>query len=87
MRQSSVLEVTTGLFVVLGIAALFYLATKTTDYRTVSGGHSYVVRAYFNNVGGLHVGAPVQMGGGHGGAGRRDPLQHETLSGSGPDGA
>ncbi|MHB1543832.1 MAG: outer membrane lipid asymmetry maintenance protein MlaD [Gammaproteobacteria bacterium] len=63
MRQSSVLEVTTGLFVVLGIAALFYLATQTTDYRTVSGSQSYIVRAYFNNVGGLHVGAPVQMGG------------------------
>ncbi len=63
MRQSAALEVTTGLFVVLGIAALFYLATKTTDYRSIPGGQSYVVRAYFNNVGGLHVGAPVQIGG------------------------
>lgn len=63
MRQSSVLEVTTGLFVLLGIAALFYLATQTTNYRTVSSGQSFTVRAYFNNVGGLHVGAPVRMGG------------------------
>ncbi len=63
MRQSSALEISTGLFVLLGIAALFYLATKTTDYHSISGSQTYVVRAYFNNVGGLHVGAPVQMGG------------------------
>ena len=62
MRQIRTLEVTTGLFVLLGVAALFYLATQTTNYRSY-GGRSYRVRAFFNNVGGLHVGAPVRLGG------------------------
>ena len=62
MRPIRTLEVITGLFVLLGVAALFYLATQTTNYRTY-GGQSYEVKAFFNNVGGLHVGAPVRMGG------------------------
>jgi phospholipid/cholesterol/gamma-HCH transport system substrate-binding protein len=63
MRPNRTLEFTTGVFLLLGIAALFYLATEATNYRNVGGGSSYTVRACFGNVGGLHVGAPVRIGG------------------------
>lgn len=63
MRPSRSLELTTGIFLLLGIAALFYLATEATNYRDVSSTGSYEVRACFGNVGGLHVGAPVRIGG------------------------
>jgi phospholipid/cholesterol/gamma-HCH transport system substrate-binding protein len=64
MRRSFGLEFGTGLFVLLGIAAVFFLATQTTNLRSwFGGGGSYVVKASFSNVGGLKAGAPVALAG------------------------
>lgn len=63
MRRSFGLELGTGLFVLLGIGALFFLATQTTNLNTLQQGPTYKVTASFNNVGGLKQGAPVALAG------------------------
>jgi len=64
MRKSRAMNLGTGLFVMLGFAALFFLTTQTTS-RGLSF-HSephYRVTAKFDNIGDLKVGAPVSMAG------------------------
>lgn len=53
----------TGLFILLGFAALVYLATQTTSVANSYQGDTYTVTANFMNVGQLKVGAPVKMAG------------------------
>lgn len=53
----------TGLFIVLGFAALAYLATQTTSVANVHQGDSYAVKARFTNVGQLKERAPVKVAG------------------------
>ncbi len=63
MQQTRAVELGTGLFVLLGLAALFFLTTQTTGNQAFSGGDGYEVNAYFENVGTLKVRAPVSMAG------------------------
>ncbi|BBL71190.1 outer membrane lipid asymmetry maintenance protein MlaD [Methylogaea oryzae] len=63
MRQSKATEMWVGLFVALGLVALFFLAMKVSnlaDYETTDG---YLIKANFENVGSLKVRAPVSMSG------------------------
>jgi phospholipid/cholesterol/gamma-HCH transport system substrate-binding protein len=53
----------TGLFIVLGFAALAYLATQTTSVANARQGASYVVDAEFANIGQLKERAPVKVAG------------------------
>jgi phospholipid/cholesterol/gamma-HCH transport system substrate-binding protein len=53
----------TGLFIVLGFAALGYLATQTTSVANTSRGPSYTVEAHFANIGQLKERAPVKVAG------------------------
>ena len=59
------LELGTGLFVLLGFAALAFLTTQLpgSGVRLQSAGATYSVTAKFDNVGDLKVGAPVTMAG------------------------
>ena len=63
MQQTRAVELGTGLFVLLGLAALFFLTTQTTGNQAFSGGDSYEVTARFENVGSLKIRAPVSMSG------------------------
>lgn len=63
MQQTRAVEVGTGLFVLLGAAALFFLTTQTTGTDTFSGKDTYEVTARFENVGSLKNRAPVAMSG------------------------
>jgi phospholipid/cholesterol/gamma-HCH transport system substrate-binding protein len=63
MQQTRSIEIGTGLFVLLGFAALFFLTTQTTGSETFSGGDTFRVTARFQNVGNLKVRAPVSMSG------------------------
>ncbi len=63
MRQTRAVEFGTGLFILFGIGALFFLATQTTNIETYGADKGYVVTARFTNVGGLKVRAPVTMAG------------------------
>lgn len=60
------LEIGTGLFVLLGFAALAFLTTQLPGSGVRIGsvaGDGYTVSARFDNVGDLKVGAPVTMAG------------------------
>ena len=53
----------TGLFIVLGFAALAYLATQTSSVANVHQGDSYMVDTSFTNIGQLKERAPVKVAG------------------------
>ncbi len=63
MQQTRSIEMGTGLFVLLGMAALFFLTTQTTGSNTLGGSDTYEVTAQFDNVGSLKNRAPVRMSG------------------------
>ena len=63
MRQTRSIEISTGLFIILGFCALFFLATQTSNIKTYGDTGGYEVTATFTNVGGLKVRAPVTMAG------------------------
>jgi phospholipid/cholesterol/gamma-HCH transport system substrate-binding protein len=63
MQQTRSVELGTGLFVVLGFAALFFLTTQTTGSENFTGKDTYAVTARFENVGNLKSRAPVSMSG------------------------
>jgi phospholipid/cholesterol/gamma-HCH transport system substrate-binding protein len=58
-------EIGTGLFVLLGFAALAFLTTQLpgSGLQLSRPAESYTVIAKFDNIGGLKVGAPVTMAG------------------------
>jgi phospholipid/cholesterol/gamma-HCH transport system substrate-binding protein len=65
MKNSRSLEIGTGLFVLLGFAALAFLTTQLpgTSLRLGSGDPGYSVIAKFDNIGDLKPGSPVTMAG------------------------
>jgi phospholipid/cholesterol/gamma-HCH transport system substrate-binding protein len=65
MKNERSLEIGTGLFVLLGFAALVFLTTQLPGSKlsVVSESSGYSVTARFENVGDLRPGAPVSMGG------------------------
>ncbi len=64
MRPNRALEIGTGLFVLLGFAALFFLTTQLPGSGVQVGGASgYRVTARFDNVGDLKTGSPVTLAG------------------------
>jgi phospholipid/cholesterol/gamma-HCH transport system substrate-binding protein len=63
MRQTRSIEVGAGLFALLGMSALFFLATQTTGGAKFSAADTYEVEARFDNIGSLKSKAPVSMSG------------------------
>jgi len=63
MRPNYKVELASGVFLALGIAALMWLATKATNYGQEIGKEAYFVSARFTNVADLKVRAPVKIGG------------------------
>ena len=65
MRANRTLEIGTGLFVLLGFAALFFLTTQLPASGLKLGAvkSGYHVSAEFDNIGDLKVGSPVTMAG------------------------
>jgi phospholipid/cholesterol/gamma-HCH transport system substrate-binding protein len=65
MRDNRTLEIGTGLFVLLGFAALLFLTTQLPASGLKIGGakKGYSVSAEFDNIGDLKVGSPVTMSG------------------------
>src|SRR5215813_11664138 len=65
MRANRTLEIGTGLFVLLGFAALFFLTTQLPASGLKLGGKAagYHLTAEFDNIGDLKTGSPVTMAG------------------------
>ncbi len=65
MQSNRTLEIGTGLFVLLGFAALFFLSMQLpqSGLRLTGAKSGYHVSAEVDNIGDLKVGAPVTMSG------------------------
>ena len=63
MKSSNQVEIAAGIFLLLGIAALIFLAVEATDTSGLKSGETYQVNASFSNIGGLKSRAPVAMAG------------------------
>ena len=63
MQQTRSVELGTGLFVLLGFSALFFLTTQTAGSKNFDVDKSFQVTARFDNVGSLKDRAPVAMSG------------------------
>jgi len=57
------LEILVGLFVLLGLAALVFVALKAANLTSFSNGATYTLSARFDNIGGLKARAPVRSAG------------------------
>lgn len=56
-------EVMVGLFVVLGLVGLVFIALKAANLSSFGSGDTYTVSARFDNIGGLKSRAPVRSAG------------------------
>ena len=63
MKSSRQLEILVGVFMAIGLVALFFLAMQVSNLGTLHTGDSYRVKARFDNIGSLKVKAPVTMAG------------------------
>ena len=61
--RKSLLDFWVGLFVLVGIVALLFLALKAGNMSAFSFSKTYQVKAAFDNIGGLKVRAPVKSAG------------------------
>jgi phospholipid/cholesterol/gamma-HCH transport system substrate-binding protein len=58
-----IIDVWVGLFVLLGLASLLFLALKAGNMSTVTFNKTYAITAKFDNIGGLKPQAPVKSAG------------------------
>lgn len=63
MRANYKVELASGIFLLLGVAALIWLATRATDYGQDIGREAYFISARFTNIADLKDRAPVKVGG------------------------
>ncbi|WP_455379872.1 outer membrane lipid asymmetry maintenance protein MlaD [Acidihalobacter prosperus] len=70
------IEILVGLFIAAGCVALLFLAMKVSNLSEIGGGNHYQVYAYFNDVGGLKINAPVSAAGVQ--IGRVDSIQYDS---------
>lgn len=61
--ESRPVEVAVGLLVLLGFAALLFLALRVSSPVLLDASETYEVTAAFNNIGGLTRRSPVKIGG------------------------
>lgn len=59
----TLLDFWVGLFLALGVAAMFGLALKVSNSEGFSHEHTYDIQASFNNIGALKVRAPIKSAG------------------------
>src|SRR5688500_20299022 len=76
------MEMLVGLFVVLGIAALVFIALKAANLGSFGNNGGYMLQARFDNIGSLKPRAPVRSAGVHVGRVtgiRLDPKTYQGL--------
>jgi len=57
------MDIWVGLFVVMGMGAILFLALKVGNLASFSAAESYQIEARFANIGGLKVRAPIKSAG------------------------
>ena len=63
MKAEKQTEILVGVFMAIGLLALFFLAMKVSNLGSLNTGDSYKVLARFDNIGSLKAKAPVTMAG------------------------
>ena len=63
MMKPKALDLGVGAFVAVGLGALLFLALKVGNLATFSAAETYLVKANFDNIGGLKKRAPVKSAG------------------------
>ena len=63
MMEKKSIEVFVGIFVLLGMIGVVFLALKAANLGTFSSGDTYALTAKFDNIGGLKVRAPIRSAG------------------------
>ena len=63
MTVNRQIEILVGVFIAIGLLALFFLAMQVSNLGSLNTGDSYQVNAHFDNLGRLKVKAPVTMAG------------------------
>lgn len=63
MMQNKSVEILVGVFVALGVGALFVLAMQVSNLSNLGGDDGYEIKAGFDNIGGLKVRSPVTVAG------------------------
>lgn len=71
-------EIGVGLFVAIGIGALFMLALQVSNLGSSISANSYVITAAFENIGGLKVRSPVTVSGVR--VGRVDAIDYDDIA-------
>ena len=61
--ESRKTQLSVGIFVVLGFAALLFLGLRAASSSVSTGEETYQLYAKFDNIGGLKVRSPVKVGG------------------------
>ncbi|MGW8195492.1 MAG: outer membrane lipid asymmetry maintenance protein MlaD [Desulforhopalus sp.] len=61
--KNNIIEMTVGLFMILGFGALVYLALQLGEVPFLTSGTTYEIKAEFDNVAGVKKGASVQIAG------------------------
>ncbi len=75
------IETLVGVFVLMGMLGLVFLALKAANLGSVGGGDSYALQARFDNIGGLKARAPVRVAGVTVGRVTQIALDHKTFQG------
>lgn len=63
MMKRKALDLWVGVFVAIGLGALLFLALKVGNLGSFSAAKTYLVKANFDNIGGLKKRAPVKSAG------------------------
>jgi phospholipid/cholesterol/gamma-HCH transport system substrate-binding protein len=63
MMKRKALDLWVGVFVAMGLGALLFLALKVGNLASFSAAQTYLVKANFDNIGGLKKRAPVKSAG------------------------
>ncbi|MGF1763966.1 outer membrane lipid asymmetry maintenance protein MlaD [Aliivibrio kagoshimensis] len=63
MQQTRKLELWVGTFMLMGITAILVIILKIADVKSFGDGETYILRAQFDNIGGLKTRSPVKVGG------------------------
>ena len=63
MMKRKALDLWVGVFVAMGLGALLFLAMKVGNLTSFSAAETYLVKANFDNIGGLKKRAPVKSAG------------------------
>lgn len=63
MNQTRLMELVVGLFICLGLAAMFLLTLQVSTQNDLRRDTSYEITARFDNVGSLRIRAPITLAG------------------------